>query len=293
MPPSLLCCGSTLFLPSLVGLTSVHSSFSSDTYASLLTLPGASAWSHPIVRLPCILLIMLCLSGTLVLVSGGHFYAWVILVVSIASATAFFTTLAIVWLLGTFWCLDKGPWPDSGEYTPFHVDALQLHQGVLGMSMAPGRKRKTIKRNLAADIARIRTDLHFDVIVTLLEDRELQVMECSEMGACVAEHGMLWLHFPVREKWIPCNSKAFLAEVVEPITLWLREGKRVLVHCNGGKGRTGMVVTSVLMTSTGEHLGVESFSGALKVMRACRPNTLRSPWQQLFVHHIQSSLRAL
>merc|ERR1712137_290685 len=132
-------------------------------------------------------------SGILVLVSDGHFYAWAILVAFIATATAFFTTLGILWLLGTVWCLDKGPWPDSGEYTPFQVDVLQLHHGVLGMSMAPGRKRKTHKRNLALDIARIRTDLHFDVVVTLLEERELQVMECSEMGPCVAEHGLQWL----------------------------------------------------------------------------------------------------
>lgn len=56
------------------------------------------------------------------------------------------------------------------------------------------------------------------------------------------------LHFEVRDKWIPDRTSSFVQQLVLPLAAALMEGKKVLVHCNGGKGRTGTAVAAVLMS---------------------------------------------
>ena len=104
------------------------------------------------------------------------------------------------------------------------------------------------QRSLEDDIQELRQTYEVDTVVTLLEDRELEVMCCQSMPSVVAANQIEWLHFPIRDKWIPHNTEKFLQSCVRPIAKKLRAGKRILVHCNGGKGRTGTVVGAVLMT---------------------------------------------
>lgn len=52
--------------------------------------------------------------------------------------------------------------------------------------------------------------------------------------------------FSIPDYGVPADREAFLQMVLD-IALCLREGKRVLVHCGAGKGRTGMFATCVIM----------------------------------------------
>merc|ERR1719160_255782 len=145
------------------------------------------------------------------------------------------------------------------------------------MSQSPGRKRKDDQRDLRPDVACIKEKYGFDVVVTLLEKRELEVMVCQDIAEVVESNRMCWLNFPIRDKWIPADTHAFLTHVVRPVAQWVDEGKKVLVHCNGGKGRTGTVVASVLMTraALGDHRA-RSVSEAIRRMRECRKGMLKN-----------------
>ena len=66
------------------------------------------------------------------------------------------------------------------------------------------------------------------------------------------------------------------------------EGKRVCVHCNGGKGRTGTLVACVLLALRAP--GCASVGGATAVMRRCRPGMLKNPLQQLYVRWLRQAI---
>jgi len=251
-------------------------------------------WTHPLVLVPCVLMVLWSMS-ILIWTTWHHYAALVALVITGVLTLAWICLLTVLYMLGCAFVRDEGPKPHVSNGTlPMHVDVLRLENGALGMSQTPGRKRKGVQRALCSDVDALRDTYGFDVVVTLLEDREISVMDCQDIGKVVESRGMQWIHFPMRDKWLPDDTFAFLTHVVQPVAQLIREGKRVLIHCNGGKGRTGLVVSSVLMTSLA--LGNErcrTLSEAVKRMRTCRPGMLKNPLQNLYMWHIQSSLAAI
>lgn len=123
-------------------------------------------------------------------------------------------------------------------------------------------------------------------VTTVLSDEEMEFLELEGMGEQLEAHGVHWKHFKLRDKWIPWDSKAFL-ELLLPLIHRLEARQSILVHCNGGKGRTGLVVAALLMSQQ------KSLSEALGLMRRVRPGMLRNPLQQLFLLHLQPALRQL
>jgi protein tyrosine phosphatase len=160
---------------------------------------------------------------------------------------------------------------------------MHANGGLIGMSRAPGRKKGLEQRSLPADLADLHHNHRVNRIFTLLEQRELDAMECASMGPmALTRHGIQWVHFTVRDKWIPTETSAFLETAVRAIVTAVIAGERVLVHCNGGKGRTGTAVAAALLV-----LGaVDGLCGAIQLMRAHRPGMLRNPLQQLYIWHL-------
>jgi len=72
--------------------------------------------------------------------------------------------------------------------------------------------------------------------------------------------------------------------VVEILIDHIKKGKTILVHCNGGKGRTGLIVVSCLIV-----LGVP-VDQAVQILRTARPGMLRNPAQEVFLHAFKSRL---
>ena len=107
------------------------------------------------------------------------------------------------------------------------------------------------------------------------------------MTAAVNRAGLQWLRVAIRDKWIPSDTIAFL-RVVEATARAVAEGKRVCVHCNGGKGRTGTLVACVLLALRAP--GCETVGGATAVMRRCRPGMLKNPLQQLYVRWLRQAI---
>lgn len=88
----------------------------------------------------------------------------------------------------------------------------------------------------------------------------------------LSKKGFEFFHEPIPDDWPPTFD-----EMIE-IYKWLKRGSNNLVHCVGGKGRTGTVIAAYLMLE--ENLDSKE---AIEEVRKYRPNAIESYSQQLFL----------
>lgn len=132
-----------------------------------------------------------------------------------------------------------------------------------------------------------------DIIVSLVEQHEVDAVgTCSLAEACALFH-MKSIHYEIRDKWIPTDSGRFIEHVLLPIIAALQAGQKVLVHCNGGKGRTGTAVAAVLMSSWVGNEDRCTFDEAIFRMRSVRDGMLKNPLQQFYIWHLSSLIATL
>jgi protein-tyrosine phosphatase len=170
--------------------------------------------------------------------------------------------------------------------SPQHIDWLpanRLPGGELGLTTAPGKRLAPAARDLEADLAAIRdcagSSRGCDVVVTLLQASEMRLLGVPTLCERVAALGMASMHMPIHDKWVPDSMREF-ARVVDGLARLLSESKRIVVHCCGGKGRSGLVVAGVLLW-----LGaVDSVSEAVDVTRRARRGALKNPIHVLWLH---------
>jgi len=158
--------------------------------------------------------------------------------------------------------------------------------GKLGLCMAPGRKKKKNAhdwdRDLAMDLDRIRNDYGCDVLVSLIRHKELEDLRILTLAKDVEALGMEYIHFPIKDKWIP-HSMDELIRHVDLIIKRLTEGQTVVCHCNGGKGRSGTLVVATLVG-----LG-HRVQDAITIVRNARSGTIRNPLQQIYVKRFKTA----
>ncbi|MEO1637835.1 MAG: protein phosphatase [Pseudomonadota bacterium] len=139
----------------------------------------------------------------------------------------------------------------------FAIYDLPAGGGTLALSPMPGRTRHYY------------TDwLHLlewgpDLVLSMTTGAEMARKGAATLGTDLQNEGIDWLHLPVADfgtpvgwEWEPVRDAALGV---------LSTGGRVLVHCFGGCGRSGMVALR-LMTAAGE-----APDAALSRLRAARP----------------------
>ena len=146
------------------------------------------------------------------------------------------------------------------------------------MCISPGRKKGRWDRSIDNDLETIRNEHHADVIVTLLTQQDLVDIQAINLLDGIKQKGIQSIHFPIRDKFIPEDIETFTQLVLGIVEL-LHTGKTVIVHCNGGKGRTGLVVAAVLIAYQNS-----SVAEALNIIRAARPGCLYNPLQILYAY---------
>ena len=118
----------------------------------------------------------------------------------------------------------------------------------------------------------------FDAGVILVEERELPypLVEWKKRGVEV-------LHSPIEDFTAPSLDQ--LLEILQWIGARVREGKRVLIHCMGGLGRSGTVAVAWLMYSKNLRL-----REALRRVRSLRPGAIETPDQMEVLQKLQEFL---
>lgn len=136
--------------------------------------------------------------------------------------------------------------------------------GAIGICPMPGRTG-----DYAADLAVV-VAWQPDLVVTLAETGELAARGANGLPADLAAAGIGWLHVPIPDFGTP--SRALRARWAD-VSIRLQGCNRLLIHCMGGCGRSGMIALRLLI-DTGE-----TPETALTRLRAARPCAIETKAQ--------------
>mmetsp|Transcript_19491 Transcript_19491/g.40834 ORF Transcript_19491/g.40834 Transcript_19491/m.40834 type:complete len:265 (-) Transcript_19491:62-856(-) len=162
------------------------------------------------------------------------------------------------------------------------------------MSACPGRCRGTkLRRSLPDDLAVAKGQFAVSRVVTLMPKEQLVEANVADIEQEAVAAGMDWDgSLAWRDKWLPSFSS--IEEVVaqaDMILCQLRSSEKVvLVHCFGGKGRTGLLVVAILLAAGA------TLPEAVFAIRKSRKGTIMNPLQLLYLqwvaHHLNMRRRS-
>lgn len=112
-----------------------------------------------------------------------------------------------------------------------------------------------------------------------MEKFELDELHVASMGVAVERLGMQWLHLPIRDRCAPSAwwDRYWQEEAGPRVRRTLNSGGRVLIHCRGGIGRTGVVAARLLI-----EYGVTPDAAVARV-RLARPRAIETDEQMAYV----------
>ncbi|MEK0164670.1 protein-tyrosine phosphatase family protein [Phaeobacter sp. JH20_36] len=153
------------------------------------------------------------------------------------------------------------------------LHALSVADGILALCPLPGAGG-----DYRGDMDHIR-EWQPGLVISMTTEEEHAAVGAETIGTDLQSIGSRWIHLPVPD---------FSAPPPEILSRWpevshlarkaLVGGGRVLVHCRGGCGRSGMVVLR-LMTECGERPDL-----ALARLRAIRPCAIETDAQMIWAY---------
>ena len=119
-------------------------------------------------------------------------------------------------------------------------------KNLLGVSQFPGKNLQNI-----FDLSSFSKDLQIikkqkvKIVVSLLPDNEKNKLGLDDL--IWSKEEIEYIKFPIDDFGVPPNKKYNeLKKLISFIKENLMLSKHVLIHCNGGKGRSGMIAALVL-----------------------------------------------
>lgn len=155
------------------------------------------------------------------------------------------------------------------------IYALPVRKGILALCRQPGARG-----DYRADLAHI-ADWRPSIVISMTTNGEMADHGASKMGMDFAESGIRWFHLPVPDMSVPAPNDASddALDFETPLRLaltTLNGGGRVLVHCLGGCGRSGMMALRLMI------MAGEDPDAAFKRLRAVRPCAVETEAQRVW-----------
>jgi hypothetical protein len=118
-----------------------------------------------------------------------------------------------------------------------------------------------------------------DAVLTLVEPGP----EADAVGALCRALGIAWHHAPIIDFGTPeAVFESAWAASGPALRARLQGGGRVLVHCRGGLGRSGMIAARLLV-----ELGEAAPDAAIGMVRAARPGAIETAAQEAHVRGVR------
>lgn len=170
---------------------------------------------------------------------------------------------------------------------PLRIAAIDVPgtTGKIGLTLCPGKKDKRSltgvwARDLKTDIAEIKA-WGADAVVCLMEEFELGILGVAHLPNSVKAAQMKWIHLAIRDVDIPDASFALgWIKAGAELHSTLSRGGRILIHCRGGLGRSGVIAAQLLIER-----GMDA-SSAIALVREHRPGAIETWAQENYVRAI-------
>ena len=147
----------------------------------------------------------------------------------------------------------------------YPIAEVPLLNGMLGISAMPGRSG-FYEGDLQAILA-----WQPDLVLTMTVAQELAYAEAAGLGSDLEAAGVAWSHLPIPDMGAPPpDTQALWPEASSAALTFLKAEGRVLAHCYGGCGRSGMALMR-LMVEAGED--AETALARLRLVRPCAVET--------------------
>lgn len=112
------------------------------------------------------------------------------------------------------------------------------------------------------------------MVVSMTETAEMAAKGADKLGRLLQPHGIGWSHLPIRDYGAPNRESTeqwpALSQCLHTI---LENDDRMLLHCYGGQGRSGMIALRLLVERG------EAPETALARLRAVRPGAVETDAQ--------------
>jgi protein-tyrosine phosphatase len=173
------------------------------------------------------------------------------------------------------------------DLPPLSGDTADAHR-MIGFCMAMGRTKQkdgyAWARDMKQDIHRLKEDYRADVLVTMMPLTELSEIGAKDLPDLVQHEGMEWLHFGIVDKFVPTQGVAAFKHMAGALAERLRNGRRVVLHCNGGKGRSALMTAAVVHCYSQGTDTPLTMAEAIARVRASSTGALRNPLQVTYLH---------
>jgi len=166
--------------------------------------------------------------------------------------------------------------------------------GGIGMAMCPGKQQLEAitgpwDRDLKVDLAAI-TRFGARSLITLMEAAELTAArvptDVLQSAAQTAE--LTWYHWPIVDFAAPdADFERLWQSEAAIICRQLLAGGKIVVHCRGGRGRSGLVAARLLI-----ELGINP-DDAIASVRAVQPMAMETTAQEAHVRAYRPRLTGL
>lgn len=159
-------------------------------------------------------------------------------------------------------------------------------EGRLGLTLCPGKKDHSgdWDRDLKEDMRAIRA-WGASIVVTLIEDHEFSLLAVENLEQEVRALGMEWRHLPIRDVDVPDRRfEDAWGQIGAELHDRLDAGARILIHCRGGLGRTGLVAGRILVER-----GCDPGT-AVRRVRAVRPHAIETAAPERYVRNVKPRL---
>ena len=147
----------------------------------------------------------------------------------------------------------------------FDIREISVAGGTIGMCQLPGRAG-----DYPSDFNKI-VEWEPDLVISLTEPHEMAEFAVGSFGSDLQAQTLAWTAWPVKDYGVPDPTQAARsAGIKNEASAILKRAGRILVHCKGGCGRTGMVVLNFMVDA-----GEDPDAGLirLRVVRPCAVET--------------------
>ncbi len=161
---------------------------------------------------------------------------------------------------------------------PLRVDWLEqayTGKGRLGVTILPGRK--DYRRSLPDDIRALKKE-GITHVVPLITKNEFNIYGVDRMLEVYQEAGFTINHLPILDQSV-CSA-AEMSKLMRWFDDELATGAKILLHCVGGLGRSGLVAACYLSSQ-----GLDAAAAIAEVRRIRSPRAIETEGQETFVHN--------